>query len=241
MQDESDLEFAQVYKKRRKRSLVTGNIPLGMLWFAVPMIVGNLLQQFYNIADTLIVGQFLGADALAAVGSAYTLMIFLTSVLLGLCMGSGAVFSLQYGAGEKEMLKRSIYASGVLIGFVTLVLNIFVFRWIDPILRLLQVPAEVYPLMRDYLWVVFWGIGFTFLYNFYACLLRAIGNSLQPLWFLAVAVVLNIALDLIFILLFGWGVEGAAWATVIAQAVSGVGLPLAFGALRCRFWGRFGR
>ena len=93
MQDESDLEFAQVYKKRRKRSLVTGNIPLGMLWFAVPMIVGNLLQQFYNIADTLIVGQFLGADALAAVGSAYTLMIFLTSVLLGLCMGSGAVFS----------------------------------------------------------------------------------------------------------------------------------------------------
>ena len=224
MQDESDLEFAQVYKKRRKRSLVTGNIPLGMLWFAVPMIVGNLLQQFYNIADTLIVGQFLGADALAAVGSAYTLMIFLTSVLLGLCMGSGAVFSLQYGAGEKEMLKRSIYASGVLIGFVTLVLNIFVFRWIDPILRLLQVPAEVYPLMRDYLWVVFWGIGFTFLYNFYACLLRAIGNSLQPLWFLAVAVVLNIALDLIFILLFGWGVEGAAWATVIAQAVSGVGL-----------------
>ena len=224
MQHESDLEFAQVYKKRRKRSLVTGNIPLGMLWFAVPMIVGNLLQQFYNIADTLIVGQFLGADALAAVGSAYTLMIFLTSVLLGLCMGSGAVFSLQYGAGEKEMLKRSIYASGVLIGFVTLVLNIFVFRWIDPILRLLQVPAEVYPLMRDYLWVVFWGIGFTFLYNFYACLLRAIGNSLQPLWFLAVAVVLNIALDLIFILLFGWGVEGAAWATVIAQAVSGVGL-----------------
>ena len=143
MQDESDLEFAQVYKKRRKRSLVTGNIPLGMLWFAVPMIVGNLLQQFYNIADTLIVGQFLGADALAAVGSAYTLMIFLTSVLLGLCMGSGAVFSLQYGAGKKEMLKRSIYASGVLIGFVTLVLNIFVFRWIDPILRLLQIPAEV--------------------------------------------------------------------------------------------------
>ncbi len=224
MQDESGLEFTQVCKKGRKRSLVTGNIPLGMLWFAVPMIVGNLLQQFYNIADTLIVGQFLGADALAAVGSAYTLMIFLTSVLLGLCMGSGAVFSLQYGAGEKEMLKRSIYASGVLTGFVTLVLNIFVFRWIDPILRLLQVPAEVYPLMRDYLWVVFGGIGFTFLYNFYACLLRAIGNSLQPLWFLAVAVVLNVALDLIFILLFGWGVEGAAWATVIAQAVSGVGL-----------------
>lgn len=208
----------------KKRSLVTGNIPLAMLWFAVPMIVGNLLQQFYNIADTLIVGRFLGADALAAVGSAYTLMIFLTSVLLGLCMGSGAVFSLQYGAGDKEQLKNSICVSLVLIGFIALVLNIVAFIWIDPILRLLQVPAEVRPLMRDYLWIIFWGIGFTFLYNYYASLLRAIGNSVQPLWFLAVAVVLNIALDLVFILLFGWGVRGAAWATVIAQAISGAGL-----------------
>lgn len=208
----------------KKRSLVTGNIPLAMLWFAVPMIVGNLLQQFYNIADTLIVGRFLGADALAAVGSAYTLMIFLTSVLLGLCMGSGAVFSLQYGAGDKEQLKNSICVSLVLIGFIALVLNIVAFIWIDPILRLLQVPAEVRPLMRDYLWIIFWGIGFTFLYNYYASLLRAIGNSVQPLWFLAVAVVLNIALDLVFILLFDWGVRGAAWATVMAQAVSGAGL-----------------
>ena len=190
------------------------------MWFAVPMILGNLLQQFYNIADTLIVGQFLGANALAAVGSAYSLMIFLTSVLLGLCMGSGAIFSLQYGAGDREALKRSIFVSLVLIGLVTLVLNVAVFVWIDPILRLLQVPEDVYPLMRDYLWV----LGFTFIYNYYASLLRAIGNSVVPLWFLGVAVVLNIALDLIFILWCDWGVKGAAWATVIAQAVSGVGL-----------------
>ena len=128
------------------------------MWFAVPMILGNLLQQFYNIADTLIVGQFLGANALAAVGSAYSLMIFLTSVLLGLCMGSGAIFSLQYGAGDREALKRSIFVSLVLIGLVTLVLNVAVFVWIDPILRLLQVPEAVYPLMRDYLWVIFWGL-----------------------------------------------------------------------------------
>ena len=209
---------------KKDRGLTTGNITLGLLWFAVPMILGNLLQQFYNIADTLIVGQFLGANALAAVGSAYSLMIFLTSVLLGLCMGSGAIFSLQYGAGDREALKRSIFVSLVLIGLVTLVLNVAVFVWIDPILRLLQVPEAVYPLMRDYLWVIFWGIGFTFIYNYYASLLRAIGNSIVPLWFLGVAVVLNIALDLIFILWCDWGVKGAAWATVIAQAVSGVGL-----------------
>ena len=104
--------------RNKTHSLVTGNITWGMLWFAVPMILGNLLQQFYNIADTLIVGRFLGAKALAAVGSAYTLMIFLTSVLLGLCMGSGVVFSLQYGARDHEALKRSIFVSLVLIGIL---------------------------------------------------------------------------------------------------------------------------
>ena len=218
------IERVQMEGRNKTHSLVTGNITWGMLWFAVPMILGNLLQQFYNIADTLIVGRFLGAKALAAVGSAYTLMIFLTSVLLGLCMGSGVVFSRQYGARDHEALKRSIFVSLVLIGVITLLLNIAVFVWIDPILRLLQVPAEVYILMRDYLWIIFGGIGFTFLYNYYASLLRAVGNSVLPLVFLAVAVVLNIVLDLVFILYFGWGVRGAALATVIAQAVSGIGL-----------------
>ena len=97
------IERVQMEGRNKTHSLVTGNITWGMLWFAVPMILGNLLQQFYNIADTLIVGRFLGAKALAAVGSAYTLMIFLTSVLLGLCMGSGVVFSLQYGASGREI------------------------------------------------------------------------------------------------------------------------------------------
>ena len=209
---------------KKDRTLTTGSIALGLLWFAVPMILGNLLQQFYNIADTLIVGQFLGAKALAAVGSAYTLMVFLTSVLLGLCMGSGAIFSLQYGAGDREALKRSTFVSLVLIGFVTLVLNVSVFVWIDPILRLLHVPENVYPLMRDYLWVIFWGIGFTFIYNFYAALLRAIGNAVTPLYFLAISVVLNIGLDLFFILLLDWGIKGAAIATIIAQGVSALGI-----------------
>ncbi len=138
--------------------------------------------------------------------------------------GKRCYFSLQYGAGDREALKRSTFVSLVLIGFVTLVLNVSVFVWIDPILRLLHVPENVYPLMRDYLWVIFWGIGFTFIYNYYASLLRAIGNSVVPLWFLGVAVVLNIVLDLLFILGCDWGVKGAAWATVVAQVVSGTGL-----------------
>ena len=133
--------------------------------------------------------------ALAAVGSAYTLMVFLISVLLGLAMGSGTVFSLHYGAGNHVALRRSIFSSFVLIGIVTLILNVAVFIWLDPILRLLQVPQDIYGMMRSYLWIIFCGIVFTFIYNFYASL-RAVGDSVTPLWFLAVSVVLNIALDL---------------------------------------------
>lgn len=169
-----------------------------MLRFAVPMILGNLLQQCYNIADTLIVGHYLGADALAAVGSAYTLMVFITSVFIGLCMGSGAVFSIQYGAKDYEGMKQSLVSSLVLTGGVTLVLNIIALAGIHPIIRLLQTPAEIEGLMFDYLFIIFLGIASTFIYNYYAYLLRALGNSIVPLYFLAVSVVLNIVLDLLF-------------------------------------------
>ena len=133
-----------------------------MLRFAVPMILGNLLQQCYNIADTLIVGHYLGADALAAVGSAYTLMVFITSVFIGLCMGSGAVFSIQYGAKDYEGMKQSLVSSLVLTGGVTLVLNIIALAGIHPIIRLLQTPAEIEGLMFDYLFIIFLGIASTF-------------------------------------------------------------------------------
>ncbi len=206
--------------------LTRGPITATMLLFALPMMLGNLLQQCYNVADTLIVGRFLGASALAAVGSSYTLMTFLTSILLGLCMGSGAVFSICHGAGDKDRLQRSLAASFLLIGGGTLVLNLAVFLLLDPILTLLQVPPDTRPLMREYLWVIFWGIAATFLYNYFASLLRAVGNSLVPLLFLAVCALLNIALDLVFVLVFHWGVAGAAGATVLSQYVSGLGIGL---------------
>ena len=115
------------------RDLTTGSITGTMLRFALPMITGNLLQQFYNIADTLIVGRYLGVQALAAVGAAYALMSFLTSILLGLCMGSGAVFSLRYGEKNERMLKSSMFVSFVLVAAVALVLNTAVFLFIDPL------------------------------------------------------------------------------------------------------------
>lgn len=207
-----------------EKNLTEGKILKTMLIFAFPMIMGNLLQQIYNIADTMVVGRFLGAEALAAVGSAYTLMTFLTSVIMGLCMGSGAVFSIAYGAGNQQELKKSMWVSFVFVGIVTIIMNAAVFVWTEPILRLLQIPEEVYPLMHQYIRIIFSGILFVFLYNFFACLLRAVGNSVVPLWFLAVSSVLNIILDLWFVAGLGKGVEGAAAATVIAQMTAGLGI-----------------
>ena len=209
-----------------KRDLTQGPVTRTMVWFAVPMILGNLLQQCYNIADTLIVGRFLGADALAAVGSAYTLMTFLTSILLGLCMGSGALFSIRFGQRDETGLKRDLCASFALIAGLTVVLNAGVFWGIDGIIRFLRVPDSVYGLMREYLSVIFFGLAATFLYNYFASLLRAVGNSVAPLLFLAVSAVLNIGLDLWFVLGLDRGVAGAAEATVISQYVSGLGLGL---------------
>lgn len=208
----------------RQRNLTEGNITKNLLFFAFPMMAGNLLQQCYNIADTLIVSRFLGANALAAVGSSYTLMTFLTSILLGMCMGSGAAFSIWYGQKDRKRLKEGMVHAFGLIAAVTVVLNILVFAGLPLILRLLQVPAEVTPYMQDYLKIIFVGLGATFLYNYFAALLRAIGNSVVPLVFLGVSAVLNIVLDFLFVVTFQRGVGGAAEATVISQFVSGIGI-----------------
>ena len=139
----------------RNGDLTQGGITSTLLRFTLPMMAGSLLQQCYNIADTLIVGQCIGSGALAAVGSAYTLMVFLISILLGLSIGSGTVFSLHYGAGDRSALRRSIFVSFVLIGAVTFLLNVVAFICLDPILHLLQVPQDIYGMMRSYLWIIF--------------------------------------------------------------------------------------
>ncbi len=207
-------------------NLTQGPVMRTMLRFAIPMILGDLLQQCYNIADTLIVGRFLGAEALAAVGSAFSLMTFLTSILLGLAMGSGTVFSIRFGQKDRQGLKEGILASFVLLGAVTIVLNILIFVGLDGIIWFLRTPEELKGLMREYLVVIFAGMVGIFLYNFFASLLRSLGNSLVPLAFLAVSAGLNIVLDLWFVAGLHRGVAGAAEATVISQYVSGIGIAL---------------
>lgn len=207
-----------------ERDLTTGKITGKLFLFALPLMAGNVLQQFYNLVDTWVVGKFIGADALAAVGSSYTLMTFLTSILLGLCMGSSAYFAIQYGKKDFSALQRGIFLSFLLIGGIAIALNLFVFINVDWIIKVLQVPEEIQGLMREYLVYVFMGIMATFLYNFFANLLRAVGNSVIPLLFLGVSVVLNVVLDLVFVMKFRWGVMGTAVATVIAQYAAGIGL-----------------
>ena len=197
-----------------------------MLLFAIPMILGDLLQQCYNIADTLIVGQFLGEKALAAVGSSFTLMTFITSILLGLCMGSGALFSIRFGQRDENGLKEDICASFFFIAAVTLLLNMVAYVSLDGLRPFLRVPDEVWGDMRAYLFVIFMGIPAVFLYNYFTSYLRAIGNSVVPLVFLALSSVLNIILDLWFVIGLERGVSGAAQATVLSQYLSGLGIML---------------
>ena len=204
--------------------LTEGPVTKSMLRFAVPIILGDLLQQCYNIADTVIVGRFLGADALAAVGSSFSLMTFLTSILLGLAMGSGTVFSIRFGQKDRKALKECVLASFVLLFAVTVFLMAVIFAGIDEIIWCLRTPGELETLMKEYLIVIFAGMFGIFLYNFFAALLRSLGNSVVPLIFLAVSAGLNIGLDLWFVAGLEWGVAGAAGATVISQYVSGIGI-----------------
>ncbi len=211
---------------RKNADLTEGSISGKLILFAFPLMIGNLLQQFYNIVDTLVVGRYLGENALAAVGSAYTLMIFITSVISGLCMGSGVFFSIQFGKKSYYTMKQSYFISFISILAVTVLLNFFAYIFLKQIVSFMNIPNEVIPLFKEYLAIIFTGILASFLYNFFANLLRASGNSVIPLIFLAVSAIVNVALDLLFILHFHWGVAGAAAATVIAQYIAGIGIML---------------
>ena len=168
------------------RDLTKGSVLKSMLLFSIPMILGDLLQQCYNIVDTLIVGQFLGKNALASVGSSFTLMTFITSIILGLCMGSGALFSIRYGQKDEKGLQEDVCASFFFIALITFILTVISYIFLNQLSVFLHVPHEVWGDMKGYLIVIFIGIPAIFLYNYFASYLRAIGNSMTPLIFLAV-------------------------------------------------------
>ena len=204
--------------------LTKGNISKGLWAFAIPLMLGNVMQQFYNLADTWVVGRFIGNTALAAVGSSYTLMTFLTSIIMGLSLGSSTFISMAFGNKDNRTIRNGIVISSEITCGLTIILIIISYIFLDKIIKALNVPDNTFADMRTYLFYVFIGFFATYIYNDCSNLLRAVGNSVTPLIFLGVSVVLNIILDLYFVIGLGMGIMGAAVATVISQYVAGLGI-----------------
>ena len=197
-----------------------GNPARLIISFMLPVLAGNIFQQFYNVVDSVIVGQFLGVNALAAVGSTGSVVFLVWGLVTGLTSGFSVILAQQFGAGDKKGLCRYEGASVWLCGVIGILMTVILMLGLNPILRLMNTPDEIFGETRAYLGVLFAGILITFAYNMLAGMLRALGDSKTPLLFLVIASILNIVLDIVFILYCNTGVAGAAYATLIAQAAS---------------------
>lgn len=205
---------------KEKASMLTGSIPRSIIAFAVPLFFGNLFQQLYNTADSLIVGNFLGNRALAAVSATYMLIMLLVGFFQGIGIGAGVVISQFFGAGEKERLKVSVHTQLAFSALVGLFLTVFA-TWLSPeILKLMGTPEEVMPQAAEYLRFYFLGSIGLVLYNACMGIMQAVGDSRHPLYYLIISSVINIVLDVLFVAVFRWGVWSAALATSISQIVS---------------------
>ena len=206
--------------KARTTTLTEGKPIRLILLFAIPVFLGNLFQILYSLIDTKIVGSTLGETALASVGSVSTLYNLLTGFFNGLSLGFSVVMARYYGSKEEKSLRQTI-AGSIMLGFGTaIVLITLTALFLNPILRLLQVPQEQFSMSYAYIRVLVWGMFITLAYNLCANMLRAIGDSVTPLIFLVLSSFVNVALDYFFILGLHMGVAGAAYATVIAQFLS---------------------
>lgn len=203
-------------------SMIEGNIWQGLMSFAVPIFLGNLFQQLYNTADTLIVGNFIGKEALAAVSSSGNLIFMLVGFLSGMAMGAGVLISKNFGAGDRDKLRLAVHtdlAFGLLAGAALTVLGVAL---TPHILRWMGTPENVLPQSTAYFRTYFYGSIALFFYNVSTGILQAVGDSRHPLYYLILSSLLNVALDLLFVGGFHWGVASAAAATAISQAVSAV-------------------
>ena len=216
----------------KQTDILTGSIPKQLLLFFLPIWFGTLFQQLYNTADTLIVGNFVGTNALAAVGATGAFVNLLVGLFVGLCSGAGVVIAQSWGAHDPEAVDRQVHTALVLSVGLGALLTVLGFASATPMMRLLGTPEEILADAALYLRIYSLGMIPQMLYNMGTNILRAIGDSKRPLYFLIAASLVNIVLDVVFIAVFGWGVAGAAWATVIAQYFSGLGLAV-FTLRRC--------
>ena len=205
-----------------EKDMTTGSPGKMIFNFTMPIFIGNIFQQFYNMADTVIVGKFVGNAALAAVGACGTLAFLIIGFLQGVTAGFTVVTAQHYGAGNMKAMKKSVVSGAVLTLIVSVILTVLSMISMSKVLHLMNTPSDMYGEAYGYIMVLCGGIIAQALYNYLASVLRALGDSKRPLYFLVIAALLNIVLDLVFIIIFRLGAAGAAYATVIAQGISGI-------------------
>lgn len=208
--------------KMEERTLLSGNIGRQLIGLAIPLLLGNMLQQFYNTADSLIVGRFLGTDAFASVGISGSIMNLFIFILNGFCVGLSVIFAQFYGMGDKRRFREEVFVA-VSFGMVfTICVSLFSICFLGWILKLIHTPQELMAYAMPYLMIIFAGLPFTYFYNLFSGILRAVGNTKAALYFLAIAIVGNVVLDILFIGGLGTGTGGAAAATILSQCLSAV-------------------
>lgn len=204
-------------------SLLEGRIGQQLLILAAPLLVGNILQQFYNTIDAVIIGRYVGERAFAAIGIAGTIMNLFIFLLGGCCTGISIILARLYGSGNTKLFRQESFMAFVFGVLFALLLGLFSIAALPLLLKLIQTPTELYLPIREYLVIIFGGLVVTFLYDLYAASLRAIGDTKMALLFLAISIGLNTVLDIVFISVFDMGIAGTAWATVLAQSAAAMG------------------
>ena len=215
-------KIRSVEMKSAQNDMTVGNPMKIILGFTLPIFIGNVFQQFYNMADAVIVGKFVGNKALAAVGSTGTIMFLIYGFVVGMTAGFTVLTAQKFGAGDMKGMRKTVAGAGILSFVVGALLTILFMAFMKPLLILMNTPSDIFADAYSYIMIVSGGILAQMLYNLLSSILRALGNSKLPLVFLIISALLNIVLDLAFIVGFGMGAKGAAVATVIAQGVSGI-------------------
>lgn len=205
-----------------QQDMTAGSPAKAILMFTVPIFVGNVFQQFYSMVDTIIVGKFVGTTALAAVGSVGTIMFLIIGFMLGLTAGFTVLTAQRFGAGDMKGMRKTVGSAATLSVIMTVIMTTISMLGMKPLLKFMNTPSDIFADAYHYIMVICAGIFATVLYNLLASILRAIGNSQIPLYFLILSALLNVVLDLLLIIVFRMGAAGAAYATVISQGVSGV-------------------
>jgi putative MATE family efflux protein len=202
------------------RDLTKGSVGKNILRFAMPMLVGHMFQQLYTFVDQIIVGRYLGKEALAAVGASFPVIFTLIALIIGIATGGTIVISQFFGAKDFNRVKRAIDTLFIVMGIFAVIMTIVGITFSEDIFRLIKLPEELMPMATRYLTIYVSGLVVFFGYNSVAAILRGLGDSTTPLYFLILATIINISLDLLFIVKLGWGIEGAAFATLIAQGTA---------------------